>query len=196
MGYLFIGGWFEGNVASERVYQEGDVGVPAGQAEFDPVAVGEILDRSGERAGCGHGGALDKHWDYGDLAGEGGGDFETDEVVGIIEAAGSCGVGDGEPLAANDGEEDAALGYALVDGKAEVLAGLDAGDVHEDSVAAECANEVVVEATGFSAGVVAAVADEDGIGCGFRLQERGRVRIVVGAGFGNEEVYVGRLEGW
>ncbi len=71
-------------------------------------------------------------------------------------------VGDGEPGGADDGKQDSGGGDILVDGLAEVDAGLDAGDVHEDGGGAEGAGEVVEETAGFTAGVVSAVGDEDG----------------------------------
>ena len=124
------------------------------------MAKGEGAEVRGEVLFAGDGGGSDEDGDDADIALEGVGDFEADEVFRLVEAADAVMAG-GEPTLADDGEEDVAAGDAVLDDGDEVVAAADGVEVHEDVVAAEVGDEDVVETSGVSAAVFPAITDED-----------------------------------
>ena len=57
--------------------------------------------------------------------------LDADKIVGIVEPAPPARVPQVEPLLADDCEQHAAVGHALIDGFSEIAPRFDGGDIHE-----------------------------------------------------------------
>ena len=122
--------------------QARDVAPPVGVADLDGVSQGESLEVVGQIVLRDHLGALDEEGDDYLLLLQGGRDLAAHQVFRIIDSASPLTVGQGEPLFADDRDQDLARSQPLVDQIREVDTTLDAVDVHEDAVVAERSPEL------------------------------------------------------
>src|SRR5262245_29549893 len=132
-----------------------------GIAQVQRLAPRQRRERVRKLLGAGHPRALEEHRDHPDVALQGCSDFMADEVTGVLQPPPPLGIGDREPVPADERDQDVARAYRALDGLHEVEAGLDAVDIHEDVVAAVMVAQAVMQATGRRTALLAPVADED-----------------------------------
>jgi hypothetical protein len=89
------------------------------------------------------------------------GNFETNEIVGLVESTCARWILYGCPSRPNDRQQDRALGYVVVDGLAEIFARTNVGDIHKDRARAQHADQVVIEAPSFTLRVRPSIAYKD-----------------------------------
>ena len=130
-------------------------------ADLNAVAIGQFLEILRKLVGARHPRALDEDRHYGDVAPECRRGFETDEVKGIVESSLTGRILGIEPISANDRQQDATGGNALVNGLAKVSPDLNGRDVHEDRVFAKLSDKVVVQTSRLAFSIIATVTDKN-----------------------------------
>jgi hypothetical protein len=88
-------------------------------------------------------------------------DLQPYEVTRIIEAPGAVRIRCGQPTAADDRQQDVALGDTVIQDLNEVESGLDAVHVEEQPILGKCRFEHIEQATRRPSLVAAPIADED-----------------------------------
>ena len=121
-----------------------------------PQFVGQVL-------GARHRRVFDEHRHDADLAAQCRSGLQANEVLRIVEPAATAGVRRAQPPRADDDDQHATRRDGLLDRIDEIDAGVYALDVHEHPLAAEVRRQPVVEPTGVTRRIVAAVADEDAV---------------------------------
>ena len=128
--------------------------------QLDAVAIGEVLEVVGQLLGARHLHPANQHGDHRDVASQGRGRFQANEISRVVQPSQSRVILGVDPVVADDRQQDAISGDRLVDRLAKIATGFDGGHIHEYGVAAEVAGEIVVQAAGFTFLVVSPVADE------------------------------------
>jgi hypothetical protein len=151
--------WAEHAIQNAR--QALDVRVPAGIAQLDRLPSREPFEIGWELRSGWHDRSFDQHGNDPHLAGEGGPDLETNEIVGIVKPPPAVPIGAREPLPTHDSEQHIARTDGALEDVHEVDASFDVRDVHEHRGGAEARPQVVEEPAGMAGTVFTPVADED-----------------------------------
>jgi hypothetical protein len=151
--------WYKHAIQSTR--QAFDVRVPSGVAQLDGLPSGEPCEIWWELRSGWYDRSFDQHRNDTHVAGEGGADLETDEVVGIIKPSTAVPVGGRQPLPAYDREQHITRADGALEDVHEVDTGFDVRNVHEHRGPAEASPQVVEEPSGMAGTVFTPVADED-----------------------------------
>ncbi len=128
--------------------------------ELDRLASHEGREVRGQILGARHRCAFDEYRHHPDGSLERGRRFESHEVRGIVEPALAVGIL-GEPVVADDDDQDLAGADGALDRVDEIRARVDSLDVHEHAGGAEVRSEPIVQAAGVAGRVVTPIAYED-----------------------------------
>ena len=145
----------------DRVDQKPNIRSPARVCQFHRIAISEILKVAWERVSRWHPGATHEHRNHRDISPQRGCDLQPHGIVVALEAPSPGGVARVEPSLAEEHQQHAAGGNAVVDGFPEVAPRFDRRDIHEDRVLAEMIGEVVEQASRLAFRILPSVADED-----------------------------------
>ena len=88
-------------------------------------------------------------------------ELPADEIVLAVDTAAAVLVRGGDPLRADDGEQDVSTLDRLHDHLLEVGTDLDGFDVDEDMIVTEVFRQIVVQPAGVRRSILAPIADED-----------------------------------
>ena len=105
--------------------------------------------------------ALDQHWDYRNVPVKGGCDFQTHEIIGIIEAPCAGLVGRFQPLVSDDREQHMALVNTLLDCIPEIGSELDRVDVLKQMLLAKGCFQVIENPARNIRRILASIRDKD-----------------------------------
>ena len=126
-----------------------------------PCRTARPLRESGREASEGHGDALDKQRDYPNVSVQRGLDFNSDDVLRVINASSNRFFGLACPPVADDDEDYVALLDDCVDMLSEVHAQGDGIDVFENGGLAELLNQAIINAASHAGIVLPAIGNED-----------------------------------
>lgn len=129
--------------------------------QFDAVSVAQVLEVIRQLFREWHFGAVDKHGNYGNIPPQCRRSFKTNKVSGIVEAPPSSLILGVNPSLADDRQQDAAGGNAVVNRLTKIATRLDRRYIHENRVLAEDSDELVKRTSRLALGVVSTVAYED-----------------------------------
>jgi hypothetical protein len=129
--------------------------------QFQGVAPGQCRDVLRQVGQRGHFRPAYQHRDDQFALPDGAGDFDTHEVIPLVEPPFAALIADRRPLRADDSDEDIAGSHRIIERLHEILAGFDAGDIHEKVFRGKVPQQMVIQATDIPFAVLAAVVDEN-----------------------------------
>jgi len=141
--------------------EELDVGTPAGVGQLDAIAISQFLEILRKLIGGGHPGAAHEDGDDGNVALQSGSSLDAHEIGRIVETSRTVFIFGVDPFQTDDDEQHATLGDAFFDSFAEVAAGLDGGDIHENGVFAEVLRQIVKQTASLTLRITAPITDKN-----------------------------------
>lgn len=121
---------------------------------------GQGLQCVRQRTGGRHGGSFNEHGNDGNTPFERRGNLGSHEITRIIEPPASD-TATRQPVVADDRHQCVTRANRRVDRIDEVLARIDAAQIHEHILATEVSLEGIVQTAGMTGGILAPVADEN-----------------------------------
>lgn len=167
-GYRGLGRLRAGSFQCVVQHPQKSTSVKVDRVYLDRLSTGQGRQSLWQFLGRGHLGVVDENWnDSNVVSSQRGFDLETDEVLGIIETSHTPGIGDREPLRADQCEQHLAGAHCRLNAFDEVVAGLNVVDILEDPASAQLGHQQVVELSRRPRRVLASIADEDSPGLAF-----------------------------
>ena len=172
------GGWSQDPL--DRRNQASGVGTEGLVPDEQCVAAGQKGQALRQILPARHDRALDQDRDDPHAAGQGGLDFQPDDVVGIVEPPGAALIGGGQPVRADDCQQHPAGRDRAEDFLGEVHARLDRVDIDEDLALAETIGQPVSQSASEVAAFLPTVADKNATTLSYG-HGRSRYRKAIGA---------------
>src|SRR5215472_3981484 len=129
--------------------------------DIKPVAEGKLFQFLRQLTRLRHLGAIQQDRDDRNVALEGYPDFDSHEIIRVIQAAVAIFIPRIEPVGSDHREQHVTLGDLLAEHLDKVDPQRDGVDVHEQEVTAELPFQPIMHAARMTRAIVAAIADED-----------------------------------